>query len=140
VSSGNNLSNASSTSESLTNDSVATQLEFPFAKGASVQTPGVTVAGEKFVRVGANPKNLNFTFETPGGVQPGTYAFPESTFNSIGNNPLALKHFGDLPGPVPNYYRILEPPAGTIIQRGVVSGGEFGGVGGVKEVIFPRGF
>ena len=117
-----------------------TQLEFPFARGASVQTPGVTAAGERFVRVGAGPQNLKFTFETPGGVLPGTYAFPEATFKSIGNNPTALKNLGDLPGTAPQYYRILEPPVGTAIQRGIVPGGQYGGVGGVEEVIFPRGF
>ncbi len=117
-----------------------TQLEFPFARGARVQTPGVTAAGERFVRVGANPKNLKFTFKTPGGVQPGTYAFPESTFNAVGRNPAALKNLGDLPGAAPQYYRILQPPAGTPIQRGIVPGGQYGGVGGVEEVIFPGGF
>ena len=117
-----------------------TQLEFPFARGASVQTPGVTTAGERFVRVGANPRNLKFSFDSPGGVAPGTYAFPESTFNSIGRNPAALKNFGDLPGSAPQYFRIIEPPPGTAIQRGIVPGGEFGGVGRVPEVIFPKGF
>ena len=110
------------------------------ARGAAVQTPGVTAAGERFIRVGANPNNLKFTFQNPGGVQPGTYAFPESTFNAIGNNPAALKNFGDLPGTAPQYYRILEPPAGTPIQRGVVPGGQYGGVGEAEEVIFPKGF
>lgn len=116
-----------------------TQLEFSFARGASVQTPGITAEGETFVRVGARPVNLKFG-ATPGGVQSGTYAFPEATFNSIGENPAALKNFGDLPGAAPQYYRILRPPAGTPIQRGIVSGGEFGGTGGVPEVIFPNGF
>jgi len=116
------------------------QLEFSFARGASVQTPGVTAAGERFVRVGAKPKNLKFTFETPAGVQPGAYAFPEPTFNAVGNNPASLKDFGDLPGTAPQYYRILEPPAGTPIQRGIVPGGQNGGVGGIEEVIFPKGF
>jgi hypothetical protein len=115
------------------------QLEFPFAKGASVQTPGVTVEGETFVRVGASPVNLKFG-ATPGGIQPGTYAFPEATFNAIGEDPAALKNFGDLPGAPPQYYRILSPPAGTPIQRGIVPGGQFGGVGGVPEIIFPNGF
>ena len=117
-----------------------TQMEFPFARGASVQTPGVTTAGERFVRVAAQPRNLKFTFDTPGGVQPGTYAFPESTFNAIGRNPSALKILGDLPGASPQYFRIVEPPAGTVIQRGIVPGGEFGGIGGVEEVIFLGGF
>ncbi len=41
-------------------ETTAAQLEFPFARGASVQTPGVTTAGETFVRVGAGPQNLKF--------------------------------------------------------------------------------
>lgn len=116
-----------------------TQLEFPFARGAAVQTPGVTVEGETFVRVGARPWNLKFG-ATPGGAQPGTYAFPQATFETIGENPAALKNFGDLPGAAPQYFRTLSPPAGTLIQRGIVPGGEFGGVGGVPEVIFTKGF
>jgi len=99
-----------------------------------------TQPGETFVRVGATPENLNFTFETPGGVRAGTYAFPESTFNEIGLDPAALKNLGDLPGEPPSVYRLLEPPAGTPIQWGVVPGGEFGGDGGVPEVFFPEGF
>ncbi len=110
------------------------------AVGAAEAPVGPTVAGERFVRVGAGPANLRFTFETPGGAQPGTYAFPESTFNQIGQNPAALKNFGDLPGTPPQYFRILEPPPGTPIQRGIVPGGQFGGVGGVPEVLFPEGF
>jgi hypothetical protein len=86
------------------------------------------------VRVGAGPENLT------GGTQPGTCAFPESTFNSIGQDPEALKNFGDLPGQPPQIYRILEMPAGTPIQRGMVPGGEFGGAGGVPEVYFPKGY
>lgn len=118
----------------------ATQLEFPFARGASIQTPGVTTAGETFVRVGAGPQNLKFGSSSLSGAQPGTYAFPGSTFNAIGQNPAALKNFGDLPGAAPQYFRILQPPPGTPIQRGVVPGGQFGGVGGVPEAIFPKGF
>jgi hypothetical protein len=116
------------------------QMEFPFARGASIQTPGVTTAGETFVRVGAAPQNLKFGSTSLSGAQPGTYAFPEATFNSIGQSPTALKNFGDLPGAAPQYFRTLSPPAGTPIQRGIVPGGEFGGVGGVPEVIFPKGF
>jgi hypothetical protein len=118
----------------------ATQLEFPFARGASIQTPGVTTAGETFVRVGAGPQNLKFGSSSLSGAQPGTYAFPEATFNAIGQNPAALKNLGDLPGTAPQYFRILQPPAGTPIQRGIVPGGQFGGAGGVPEVIFPKGF
>jgi hypothetical protein len=92
------------------------------------------------VRVGASPENLNFTFETPGGVAPRTYAFPESTFEEIGQDPAALKNLGDLPGEPPTVFRVLDPPEGTAIQRGIVPGGEFGGVGGVPEVFFPEGF
>lgn len=58
----------------------------------------------------------------------------------IGRDPAALKNLGDLPGALPQYFRILEPPAGTPIQRGTVPGGEFGGVGEVPEVLFPKGF
>lgn len=83
---------------------------------------------------------MKFTFETPGGTQPGTYAFPEATFRKIGNDPVALKDLGDLPGPAPQRYRLLELPAGTPIQRGTVPGGEFGGQGGIPEVQFPKGF
>ena len=101
---------------------------------------GSTQAGETFVRVGAKPENLNFTFETPGGTRPGTYAFPKSTFDAIGPDPTALKNFGDLPGEPPTVYRELEPPEGTPIQRGIVPGGQFGGEGGVPEVYFPEGF
>lgn len=118
----------------------ATQLEFPFARGASIQTPGVTTAGETFVRVGAGPQNLKFGSSSLSGAQPGTYAFPEATFNAIGQNPAALKNFGDLPGAAPQYFRILQPPDGTPIQRGIVPGGQFGGAGGAGEVIFPKGF
>jgi hypothetical protein len=96
--------------------------------------------GERFVRVGVRPENLKFTFDTPGGIRPGTYAFPESTFNEIGRDPVALKNFGDLPGEPPQVYRVLEPPPGTPIQRGTVPGGQFSGEGGVLEVYFPEGF
>ena len=92
------------------------------ARGAAVE---FTKEGERFVRVGARPENLKFTFEMPGGVQAGTYAFPEKTFLEIGLYPSALKNLGDLPGPPPQYFRILEPPAGAPIQRGTVPGGEF---------------
>ncbi len=121
-------------------EGTATQLEFGFARGASIQTPGVTTAGETFVRVGAVPENLNFGLESLSGARPRTFAFPEATFNSIGQNPAALQNFGDLPGAAPQYFRVLRPPAGTPIQRGIVPGGQNGGVGGVGEVFFPRGF
>lgn len=90
--------------------------------------------------MGAEPRNLNFTFETPGGVRAKTFAFPEETFNEIGNNPLKLKDLGDLPGQPPSVYRVLEPPPGTPIQRGTVPGGQYGGTGGAPEVFFPEGF
>ena len=109
------------------------QTEFAFARGASIQTPGVTTAGETFVRAGAAPQNLKFGSTSLSGAQPGTYAFPEATFNLIGQSPTALKNFGDLPGAAPQYFRTLSPPAGTPIQRGIVPGGEFGGVGGVQK-------
>ena len=91
------------------------------------------------MRVGAKPSELNFSFQAPTGVTPRTYAFPEETFRAIGENPLKLKDLGDLPK-VPQYYRILEPPPGTPIQRGIVPGGQFGGSGGVPEVLFPEGY
>jgi RHS repeat-associated protein len=118
----------------------AVQLEFPFANGASVQTPGVTQAGETFVRVGAAPQNLKFGSTSLSGAQPGTYAFPQATFDAIGQDPAVLQNLGDLPGSAPQYYRTLQPPAGTPIQRGTVPGGQFGGAGGAQEVIFPSGF
>jgi hypothetical protein len=118
----------------------AVQLEFPFANGASVQTPGVTQAGETFVRVGAAPQNLTFGSTSLSGAQPGTYAFPQATFDAIGQDPAVLQNLGDLPGSAPQYYRTLQPPAGTPIQRGTVPGGQFGGAGGAQEVIFPSGF
>lgn len=117
------------------------QLEFPFARGARIQTPGVTTAGETFVRVAATPERLNFSFNGAGGALPRTYAMPEATFNAIGRDPAVLKSLLDLPDySAPVYYRYLQPPPGTLIQRGIVPGGEFGGVGGVQEVLFPKGF
>jgi len=116
------------------------QLEFPFARGASVQTPGITTAGETFVRVGASFKELNFSFNGPGGTLPRTYAMPVTTFDAIGRDPAVLQSLLDMPGSAPLYYRYLQPPPGTLIQRGIVPGGEFGGVGGVPEVRFPNGF
>ena len=96
--------------------------------------------GEIFIRAGASPRNLKFGSSSLSGVQPGTYAFPEATFRAIGQNPAVLKKLGDLPGASPEYFRILRPPTRTPIQRGLVPGGEFGGIGGVPEVIFPTGF
>jgi RHS repeat-associated protein len=116
------------------------QIEFPFAKGASIQTPVLTKEGETFVRVGAKPQNLKFGLTSLSGVQPGTYAFPQATFDAIGTNPIMLKNVGDLPGAAPQYFRTLSPPPGIPIQRGIVPGGEYGGIGGIEEVIFPKGF
>jgi len=99
-----------------------------------------TVAGERFVRVGAHPKELNWAFEHPGSVSPRTYAVPESVFNQVGRDPQKLKDLLDLPGPAPTVYTIIEPPSGTFIKRGVVPGGEYGGRGGVAEVYFPEGY
>jgi hypothetical protein len=107
------------------------QTEFAFARGASIQTHGVTQAGETFVRVGAS--------EASTGVRAGSYAMPEATFNALGRDPAVLKNALDLPGSAPQYFRYIRPPAGTPIQRGIVPGGEFGGVGGHPEVIFPKG-
>jgi RHS repeat-associated protein len=114
--------------------------EVPAGRGAINAPVEFTTPGERFVRVGKGPENLKFTFETPGGTQPGTFAFPEQTFNQIGRGPQALKNFGDLPGAPPQYFRILEPPPGTPIQRGIVPGGQYGGQGGVPEVFFPKGW
>lgn len=107
------------------------QTEFAFARGASIQTPGVTQAGEVFVRVGAT--------EASTAVRAGSYAMPESTFNLLGRDPGVLKNALDLPGSAPQYFRYIRPPVGTPIQRGLVPGGEYGGVGGFPEVIFPKG-
>jgi RHS repeat-associated protein len=107
----------------------STQLEFAFARGAAVQTPGLTQAGELFVRVGATEESTIVTS--------GSYAMPESTFNAIGRNPSALKDALDLPGSPPKYFRYFSPRAGTPIQRGIVPGGQYGGQGGYDEVIFP---
>jgi len=104
----------------------ATQMEFAFARGAAVQTPGVTTAGEVFVRVGA----------TKASTAAVGYATPLATFKAIGRNSSALKNALDLPGPAPKYFRYIRPRAGTPIQRGIVPGGEYGGQGGVDEVIF----
>lgn len=111
------------------------------AAGARSAAVEYTQEGELFVRVGSSPRYLKWTFESPGGVRPGTYAFPKETFDAIGPDAAALKNLGDLPDPeLPLAYRLLEPPAGTPIQRGIVPGGEFGGEGGVPEVKFPEGF
>ena len=111
------------------------------ASAGAINAPiDVTQAGEQFVRVGASPENLNATYDGLGGTLPRTYAFDQATFDWIGNDPAALKNFGDLPGAPPTMYRILEPPAGTPIQRGIVPGGVFGGEGGVPEVFFPEGW
>ena len=116
-----------------------TQLEFPLAGGAKFQPRGITAVGERFVRVAATPERLNFTFDKSSGALPGTFAIPEATFKTIGHDPTALKNLLDLPGAAPVYFRVLEPSAGTTIQRGIVPGGEFGGVGRVPEVLFPEG-
>ena len=110
------------------------------AKGARFAPIERTVAGDRFVRIGSSPENLRWTFEHPGGTAPGTYAVPESVFNKVGRDPAKLKDLLDLPGSPPKVYRILEPPPGTPIQRGIVPGGEFGGRGGIPEVFFPGGF
>jgi RHS repeat-associated protein len=109
------------------------------AKGARFSPVEFTRQGEQFVRVASSPSELNFSFSAKTGVTPGTYAFPEAAFQKIGMNPSALKNFGDLPK-TPQFYRIIEPPPGTPIQRGVVPGREFGGIGNVNEVFFPEGF
>ena len=110
------------------------------AVGAAEAPVTFTKAGERFVRVEESFRDLKFTFETPGGVAPRTYAFPEKVFNQIGRDPLRLKDLGDLPGHQPQVFRIIEPPAGVPIQRGIVPGGQYGGRGGVPEVFFPEGF
>jgi hypothetical protein len=111
-----------------------------YAGAARLAPIEVTRPGERFVRLGAEPRNLRWTFEHPGGVAPGTHAVPEEVFNQIGQDPSRLKDLLDLPGRPPTVYSILEPPAGTPIQRGVVPGGEYGGQGGLPEVLFPEGF
>lgn len=108
------------------------------ARDAAIEA---TTEGQRFVRIGAGPRNLKWTFEHPGGTAPGTYAVPEDYFNSISHDPAYLKDVFDLPDTsLPQVYRVLEPPAGTPIQYGTVPGGEFGGVGGAPEVFFPKGY
>ncbi len=109
--------------------------------GARDAAAEATTQGQRFVRLGARPQNLKWTFEHPGGAGPGTYAVPEDYFNSISHEPAFLKDIFDLPDTsLPQYFRILEPPTGTPIQYGTVPGGEFGGSGGAPEVFFPKGF
>jgi hypothetical protein len=108
------------------------------ARDAAVEA---TTQGQRFVRIGAGPQNLKWTFEHPGGTGAGTYAVPEEYFNSISHDPAFLKDIFDLPdSSLPQYFRILEPPAGTPIQYGTVPGGEFGGSGGAPEGFFPKGY
>ena len=107
------------------------QMEFAFARGAAVRTPEMTKAGEVFVRVAATEEG---TF-----VRPGSYAIPESVFRELGQDLKLLKNALDLPGGEPLFYRYVYPSVGTPIKRGIVPGGEFGGVGGYPEVIFPNG-
>lgn len=92
------------------------------------------------MRVAATSEALNFSFKSPGGALARTYAFPEDVFQKIGQDPAALQDFGDLPGAPPIYYRVFSPPRGTIIQLGIVPGGQYGGRGGVPEVYFPDEF
>ncbi|HTS04333.1 MAG TPA: RHS repeat-associated core domain-containing protein [Candidatus Eisenbacteria bacterium] len=108
--------------------------------GAKFARTDVVKPGERFVRVAATPQSLRFSFKSPGGATAGTYAFPEDVFQKIGQDPAALKDYGDLPGAPPVYYRVFEPPPGTTIQRGIVPGGQYGGRGGVPEVFFPEDF
>ena len=89
------------------------QTEFAFARGASIQTPGVTQAGEAFVRVGAT--------EVSTGVRTGSYAMPEATFNALGRDPAVLKNALDLPGSAPQYFRYIRPPAGSELHRPTIS-------------------
>ena len=108
------------------------------ARDAAIEA---TSQGQRFVRIGAGPQNLKWTFEHPGGTAPGTYAVPEDYFNSISHDPAFLKDVFDLPdSTLPQVFRVLEPPAGTPIQVGTVPGGEFGGSGGAPEVFFPKGY
>ena len=109
-------------------------------KGARDAATTFTTEGEVFIRVGAQPKNLKMTVDGNTGTLPGTFAFPKTTFDAIGRNPVKIKDLGDLPGSAPQYFRELRPPFSTPIKRGTVPGGEFGGKGGVPEVLFPEGF
>jgi len=84
--------------------------ESAVARGAKDSATTFTNEGEVFVRVGANPRNLKMTVDGKTGTLPGTYAFPKSTFDKIGNDPGKLKDLGDLPkdlgdlpGPVPGF-------------------------------------
>ncbi len=110
------------------------------AVGAKFARTDAVKPGERFVRVASAPEYLNFSFKSPGGALAQTYAFPEDVFQEIGQDPAALQDSGDLPGDPPVYYRVLTPPPGTAIQRGIVPGSQYGGRGGVPEVYFPEEF
>ena len=120
-------------------ETTATQLEFPFASGASIQTPGVTTAGETFVRVGAGPQNLKFRRHRSVGRNREPMLSRRRRL-MLWTRPGSAKESRRPAWCSARYYRILQPPAGTPIQRGIVPGGQFGGVGGAQEVIFPKGF
>jgi len=103
------------------------QMEFRFARGASIQPPDITRTGEAFVRVGATEESTV--------ARSGNYVMPVATFNFFIRAPDLLKDAFDLPGSAPKYYRYIFPPAGTSIQRGIVPGKEFEGNGGYEEGI-----
>lgn len=51
-----------------------------------------------------------------------------------------MQDLGDLPGGMPRFFKELQPPPGTPIQRGLTPPGHFGGRGFAEEVIFTEGF
>ena len=124
----------------ISEDTIPAGYRLVAPRGAINAPVEFTKPGETFIRVSANPRGLNFSFKSPGGVQGGTYAFPEEQFLKFQSNPLTIKYFGDLPGEAPTVYGRITPPAGTPIQRGIVPGGQFGGAGGAQEAYFPNDF
>jgi RHS repeat-associated protein len=110
----------------------------PFSGGAKDAALDWTGKGEVFARVSATIPGLKIS--PTGGFLAGAYAFPLQTYLNIGWNPALLKDLGDLPGPLPKFLHIAEAPECIPIRRGIVPGGEFGGTGGIPEVLFPFGF
>ena len=110
----------------------------PFSGGAKNAPLDWTGKGEMFARVSATIPGLKIS--STGGFLAGTFAFPLQTYLGIGWNPALLKDLGDLPGPLPKFLQITEAPECIPIRRGIVPGNEFGGRGGIPEVLFPFGF
>ena len=111
----------------------------PYSGGAAGAPLDWTKPGEIFVRVASIPEKLKIS--ATGGFLADTFAFPLATYLGIGWDPAALKNLGDLPDPnLPTVMHQAEAPECTPIKRGIVPGGEYGGIGGIAEVLFPFGF